>query len=384
MAAGIDIRHRKTCPGPRADGRCCQPAYRASVWIAAENRRVRRTFPTLAAAKRWRQDAIVAARAGALAEPNTVTLEHAANEWLDGARSGAIHNRSGDPYKPSAIRSYEQNLRIRVLPELGQRRLHEIRRADLQRLVQQLHGDGANASTITTTITPLRAIYAHAVSLDEVQHNPTHGLKLPAVRGRRDRIASVSEADLLLAALDDRDRPLFATAMYAGLRRGELTGLRWEDLDLASGYIHVRRGWDAREGEITPKSREGRRRVPVPAALRDHLLEHRVRHAGDTGYVFSTPGAVRISIDRAKDRWTACRLTPITLHECRHTYASLMIAAGVNAKALSTYMGHANIAITLDRYGHLMPGNEEQAAGMLDAYLDKARAATVPQTVPTA
>ncbi len=63
---------------------------------------------------------------------------------------------------------------------------------------------------------------------------------------------------------------------------------------------------------------------------------------------------------------------PITLHECRHTFASLMIAAGVNAKALSTYMGHANIAITFDRYGHLMPGNEEQAAGLLDAYLERA------------
>jgi integrase len=62
-------------------------------------------------------------------------------------------------------------------------------------------------------------------------------------------------------------------------------------------------------------------------------------------------------------------LERITLHECRHTFASLMIAAGVNAKTLSTYMGHANISITLDRYGHLMPGNEAEAAGMLNAYL---------------
>ena len=59
----------------------------------------------------------------------------------------------------------------------------------------------------------------------------------------------------------------------------------------------------------------------------------------------------------------------IGLHEARHTFASLMIAAGVNAKALSTYMGHSSIAVTLDRYGHLFPGNEEQAAGLLDAYL---------------
>ena len=73
---------------------------------------------------------------------------------------------------------------------------------------------------------------------------------------------------------------------------------------------------------------------------------------------------------RADKAWKAAELDRITLHECRHTFASLMIAAGVNAKALSTYMGHANISITLDRYGHLMPGNEEEAAGLLDSYLE--------------
>jgi len=77
-------------------------------------------------------------------------------------------------------------------------------------------------------------------------------------------------------------------------------------------------------------------------------------------------------MNRARRAWKAAGLEPVTLHECRHTFASLMIAAGVNAKALSTYMGHATISITLDRYGHLMPGNEAEAAGLLDAYLDRA------------
>jgi integrase len=70
-----------------------------------------------------------------------------------------------------------------------------------------------------------------------------------------------------------------------------------------------------------------------------------------------------------KAPWRSAGLNRITLHECRHTFASLMVAAGVNAKALSTFMGHANISITLDRYGHLMPGSEAEAAELLDAYL---------------
>ncbi len=70
--------------------------------------------------------------------------------------------------------------------------------------------------------------------------------------------------------------------------------------------------------------------------------------------------------------WCKAELVPITLHEARHTFASLMIAAGVNAKALATYMGHASVTITYDRYGHLMPGNEDEAAALLDAYLARA------------
>ena len=69
--------------------------------------------------------------------------------------------------------------------------------------------------------------------------------------------------------------------------------------------------------------------------------------------------------------WLAAGLVPIGPHECRHTFASLMIAAGVNAKALSTYLGHASISITLDRYGHLMPGNEAETAGLLDALITR-------------
>jgi len=75
----------------------------------------------------------------------------------------------------------------------------------------------------------------------------------------------------MLDALDPADKGLWATAFYAGLRRGELIGLQPEDVDLANGVIHVRRGWDMLEGEIEPKSRKGRRKVPIPAVLRDHL-----------------------------------------------------------------------------------------------------------------
>jgi integrase len=87
------------------------------------------------------------------------------------------------------------------------------------------------------------------------------------------------------------------------------------------------------------------------------------------GRTASDPFHAQAVQSRADTAWRRAGLERITLHECRHTFASLMIAAGVNAKALATFMGHATISITLDRYGHLMPGSEAEAAGLLDAYL---------------
>ena len=124
--------------------------------------------------------------------------------------------------------------------------------------------------------------------------NPTTGLELPAVEGRRERIASPAEAEALLAALPERDRAIWATAMYAGLRRGELLALRWEDVDLAAGVIHVERSWDAKEGVVAPKSRAARRTVPIAGVLREHLVQHTLRSGRRGGLVFGTSAVAAV------------------------------------------------------------------------------------------
>jgi integrase len=379
---GIDVRHRATCERRREDGKCCGASFQAHVFDKHANggkgKRIRKTFSTRTAAKLWRQDALAALHAGELTADRGSTVREAAEQWLEDARSGHARNRSGDPYKPSAIRGYEQNLRRRVLPALGSMRLSEVRPRDLQELVDKLDRDGASPSTIDTTITPLRAIYRRARNRGLVTQNPTQGLDKPAVRSKPRRFASAAEAEALLGVIDGPQRALWATAFYAGLRRGELIALRWEDVDLATGLLRVRRGWDAVEGEIAPKSRQGRRNVPIPGALRDYLSEHAQASEQD-GRVFGSDRQVRRWAEDAGGKWLEAKLPRLTLHDARHSYASLMIAAGVNAKALSTFMGHANIAITMDLYGHLMPGSEAQAADLLDAYL--ALEATVAETV---
>jgi integrase len=375
MAEGIRKRHSKGCSA-RNGGRCnCNAGYEAWVFSKRDGKKIRRTFSREAEAKTWRADALGALARGGLRARKPITLEQAWKAWHEGARRGAVTNRSGDPYKRSALRSYESGMRLRVLPRFADVRLADLQRPDLQEFADDLLADGLNPSTIQVTLLPVRAIYRRALSRGEVAANPCSGLELPAVRGRRERYATPEEAEALIAAVPVADRPIWATAMYGGLRRGELQALRAEDVDLANGVIRVEFGWEYREGQIPLKSDAGRRKVPISAVLRD-FLDARIAACGYSGSdrLFGLATRVRTfdpsKLTKRADRaWRDAGLERITLHECRHTFASLMIAAGVNAKALQSFMGHANISITLDRYGHLMPGSEAEAAGLLDAYL---------------
>ena len=387
LAEGIRRRHTKGCAGARVGGRCsCKAGYEASVYDSAGTK-LRKTFPTLDAAKNWRVDALSGRRKGTLRPAVPTTLRQAGAELIAGMRSGLVRNRSGDTFKPSVVRSYESSLRLYLLDDLGAVKLSDIDRPTVQRLADELLAAGRDPSTIRNALMPLRVIFRRAIEDGLVVVDPCRGLRLPAVRGRRERIAPPDEAAVYLAAIRASDRALWASALYAGLRRGELLALRWEDVNLGGGIIHVRRSYDPKARQmIEPKSAAGVRTVPVAAVLREHLVEHRLRCTWKDGLVFGRSASMpfqpsslaeraavdlaKLNVERVKAELPA--LSPLGLHECRHTFASLMIAAGVNAKALSRYMGHASITITLDRYGHLMPGNEDEAAALLDAYLARA------------
>jgi len=379
-AVGVVERHSRRCALRSGGSVCsCSPSFQAQVWSPRDRRPLRKTFADLGEAKAWRQEMQVAVRQGRAGAPSTVTLSEAARVWLELAARDVVRTRSGDPYKPSALRSYEGALRA-VTGELGHLRLSAITRNHLQDIVDRLIAEGRAPSTVRNTLLPLRAVYRRAVSREQVPVNPTLKLALPAVRGRRERIARADEAAALIAAAPARDQAIWATAFYAGLRLGELRALDWRNVDLEHGLIRVEHAWDAKAGLIEPKSRSGKRRVPLNSALRGHLLAHRLRQGhGGEGLVFGQtrtrpfhPGAVA---GRATREWGEAGLARIRFHECRHTYAAFMIAACVNVKALSTYMGHSSITITLDRYGHLLPGNEIEAAAMLDAWLERTSSA---------
>lgn len=200
---------------------------------------------------------------------------------------------------------------------------------------------------------------------------------LPAVRGRRDRIEPPDVAEKLIAVLTFPERAIWATAFEAGLRRGELQAVGWEHIDLDARTIRVHSSWDQYEGEIDPKSAAGLRTVPMTGDLHVILAEHRRESQRIAGLVFGRtpeiPFAPATAADRARRAWKAVGMAPIGLHEARHTYASYLIAAGVEMKAISTYMGHSSVAFTYDRYGHLLPGSMAENTAKLDADLARSR-----------
>lgn len=400
MPAGVDVRHRKTCPAPRTDGRCCKPTYQAHVYDARNDRRVRKTFDTISGAKLWRQDALVALRRGddAALRPTGKTVAAALDELLVGMANGTVLDRSGRRYRPATIRSYAQASSGYLSPALGRLRLAEVRRRDVQALVDRMHAAGLSGSTIRNKLDPLRVAYRRALEDDDVARNPVERLRLPANTSQPRQVANVERVGELLAALPDAERAAWACAFYAGLRVGELRALRWRHVDFDAGVIRVEAGWDDQEGEQDTKTAAGARTIPLVGRLRTELARHRLAAGrgvddlcfGRTPQLAFVRSTLRSRALRAwgwalvanekptgpRRVWAKAHdaaLEPLSPHEARHCCASYLAAAGLSPKEAQTAMGHADIRTTLNIYAKAVPGWESAAAAKLDVYLDGGR-----------
>ena len=242
-------------------------------------------------------------------------------------------------------------------------------------MVERMQVNGAKASTVRNALIPLRVIVRLAIQRGLLLHNPLEHLALPAPRGRRERFASAPDALALIDAAPAQDRCLWAVFLFAGLRLSEARALRLADVDLGAGVIRVRYAW-TRYAAVPEqaKTHAGARDVPIVRQLAEHLRAH--LESDHSELLFATKSGRPIDgadvRDRARRAWAAAKLDAITPHEARHTYASLMAAAGVPIEDLSRFMGHSTISITADRYRHLYPEALTTANARLGALLDRA------------
>jgi integrase len=251
------MANRKT-PGVRPH----RSGWIAQAWIADPShprggRNVYRTFPSEEQAALWRSQVKVAERHSGGARlrrrSDVPTLREACDALVAGMKTGSVRKRGGGEYRAGVIRAYERVLKRYVFTELGGLRLTEIHQPDLLELVEQMQSAGLSASTIKTTLDPIRVVYRRAVARGVIDANPTQGIEVPSGEKKRDRVADPAEAAKLVAALPRaEDRALWAVALYAGLRAGELRALRWSDVDLAGGRVRVERNLPIRYGHLFP------------------------------------------------------------------------------------------------------------------------------------
>ena len=349
-----------------------------------------KTFRTKKDAERHERQQQMAMERGLWIDPqrSRVTLAAWSGEW----QRTVVHLRS------STRRIYDTNLRLHILPELGAYEMGKLTPSLLRAWLADLssragrRGRPLAPGSVSQAYRTLNRVLAAAVDDEILGRNPLTGVKPPPVEREEMRFLSHDDVAALVDAIDPRYRAMVLVAAYGGLRAGEIVALRARHLDLLHKTVTVVEQAQRRAGggfELqAPKSAAGRRAVSLPKFVVDELERHlsSVSEHGPDGVVFPSPlgGYLRLENFRKRAWEPAVQragLAPLRFHDLRHTCASLAIAAGADVKVLQRMLGHSSATLTLDRYGHLMPGQAEEVARRLDEMASRARPTPVDPAV---
>ncbi|MDA8144805.1 MAG: tyrosine-type recombinase/integrase, partial [Thermaerobacter sp.] len=334
-----------------------------------------RTFRTRREAEDWLARVVVDVGDGYAA--TDLTVGQYLDQWLEAIRA---------TLKPGSVRAYATEIR-RITDRLGGRSLAKLTTLDVQRMLAALPAEWAPA-TRHGVYRVLRAAMRQAVRWGMLPRDPCMGVRVPAARPRDFSVWTSNEVTrFLAAAAASRYNALFRVALATGMRQGEILGLRWEDVDLKAGVVHVRHTltWLTHETPRLeePKTRSSRRQIPLDATTLDMLRTHRKRQlqerlaAGpvweEHGLVFCTKGGHFVHRQPLQDIMPPlCRkagVPVIRFHSIRHSHATLLLRAGVSPKVVAERLGHSSIKTTLDVYSHLLPDMQEAAVRVLDDLL---------------
>lgn len=300
------------------------------------------------------------------------SFSEAAEKWFETRETNC---------KPSTIENYRYLLDNHVLPAFGAMRLDEIGRGDIEEFVSGKKKAGMAPRSIRLMLAAMRPVFKRANKDGILTGNPaSEPAELIKTGGKREvEVYTGPEVRHILAAAEKhlfRFYPLLFTAFRTGMRQGELVALEWSSIDWRGKFIEVRRNcWKGTFG--TTKSGKGRK-VDMSDQLAAVLTEHRkvlaaaALKAGKPmpDLVFpSTAGTPRGASCIRRDFDAVLKKAQIRrlrFHDTRHTYASLLIANRESLAYIKEQMGHSSIQITVDIYGHLVPGSNRQAVNCLD------------------
>ncbi len=303
-----------------------------------------------------------------------------------------IENHAKLCCKPSTIGGYESVLRQHIWPRFSSTRISEIKRNDIKEFIGQLLTKGLTRSTIRNAISILRGIFNQAIEDGLFEANPAANLGRFTRAARSSGVKGVAltseEVEQFLVAAEElcpEYAPLFLLAVRAGLRRGELVALQWQDVEFGQNdrdtnrFILVQHNYVRREHTNTKSKKT--RRVDMSRELRGVLLRVRDAHLAASGLtnstvigsnlVFPSQDGNILDPDNLYHRYFVPVLKQsgirrIRLHDLRHTFGSLLLQKGASIVYVKEQMGHSSIQVTVDTYGHLVPSADISFVDRLD------------------
>jgi integrase len=354
--------------------------YRGSWWVFVahhgrrRSKRVGDRATALLVARKIREK--LALGDLSLVSDDAQTLESYAEAWLrdgEGARKASTH------------RFYAFNLKLHILPVLGARRLASISRADCRQLVATCREKGLKVASLYGVQRTLSGVLSQAVEDEILTANPAFRMGKYLRQGDEPRREihplTREEAQTFLEVIRDHSpehEAFFLCALRTGMRLGELLGLQWADVDLAGRFIEVQRNIVG--GAVTTPKNSKRRRVDLSRQLAETLAA-RLREAKAAmlkagsdqlcPWVFPNREGQPLDGDNLRRRvfhvaLVKAKLRQIRIHDLRHTFASLLIQQGESLAYVRDQMGHSSIQVTVDVYGHLVPGSNRAAVDRLD------------------
>ena len=309
--------------------------------------------------------------------PSSVRLRDWMRVWLD-------------EYLPHISQTtrdgYEEKVRNHISPALGGTPLNQLDPTQIQRFINSRIDRGMSPKSIRSMYNNLNAALNKAVQLKILSHNPCVGVVLPKLKRFQSVVYDATQINQLLDIAKQESASIYVISILGallGLRRGEMTALRWEHIDfdqktitISETCVQTSKGAQKKD----PKSEAGKRTLSVGGKALDALREVKDAYDEacrsnpwfhDSGYVLFKEDGNPYRPDCITQLWNRflkrTTLPYIRLHDLRHSNATLMIAKGVSAKVVQHRLGHADISTTLQRYVHVLPTMDEDAADTIDS-----------------
>ncbi len=316
-----------------------------------------------------------------LNENSNMTL----GEWLD----IWIEKYMTDTIRPSTLRKYKSCVELYIKPNLGDKQIAFIATADIQKMYNKLKKNGrvlkhpkygyelSDAMVVNIHVMLHKAMKT-AVQEHLIPSNPTVKTVRPKIAKKDMKVLTNEQLDKFLSVVDkEKDwHDFFYTELTTGLRRGEICGLKWTDLDEATGRITINRSIEVNNGIVTEgetKTGKGKRSFYLPENTAE-ILRIRKKFAKNE-WVFTEQNNPQIPIPpkkayrKMKEILQKAELPDIRFHDLRHTFATHAITSGVDAKTLSGILGHTKASFTLDTYTHVTTDMQQKASEIVGGFI---------------